>query len=122
MIIFVFFSLLKNRKRLPLADIDESMTKKRSNNNRLSLIKMAHATRTFWTQAEALEFIAERQKSDKMINTVNMNKNLLRMFKFCFVRMKFYIYSLLNLNQMDDDDIKSLILISSFMNISKLCF
>ncbi|CAF3940837.1 unnamed protein product [Rotaria sp. Silwood2] len=25
---------------------------------------MAHATRTFWTQAEALEFITERQKNN----------------------------------------------------------
>jgi hypothetical protein len=29
---------------------------------------MAHATRTFWTQAEALEFIVERQNN---VNSVN---------------------------------------------------
>ncbi|CAF2514445.1 unnamed protein product [Rotaria sp. Silwood2] len=29
---------------------------------------MAHATRTFWTQAEALEFITERQKNNNSVN------------------------------------------------------
>jgi hypothetical protein len=66
---------LINRKRLPLADIDDSMTRKRANHNRLSLMKMAHATRTFWTQAEALEYIAERQKNHKTINTVKIQNS-----------------------------------------------
>ncbi len=79
-----FFSLSKNRKRLPLADIAESMTRKRVNNNRLSLIKMAHATKTFWTQAEALEFIAERQRNEKNINSVNKLKK-----EFFFIRFSF---------------------------------
>ncbi|CAF0928535.1 unnamed protein product [Adineta ricciae] len=58
----------QSKKRRPLADIDDSITRKRSNQNRLSLIKMAHATRTFWTQAEALEYITERQKNKRSIN------------------------------------------------------
>ncbi|CAF3799974.1 unnamed protein product [Rotaria sordida] len=65
--IICFF--LFNRRRLPLANIDDSMTRKRPNHNRLSLIKMAQATRTFWTQAEALEFINERQKNEKKFYT-----------------------------------------------------
>jgi hypothetical protein len=40
------------------------MKKHQDNNHRLSLMKMAHATKTFWTQAEALEFITERQKTN----------------------------------------------------------
>ena len=74
---------MKNRKRRPLADIDDSMTRKRSNHNRLTLTKMAHATRTFWTQAEALEFIAERQKNEKTIDLVNtLNKRFFIRFYF----------------------------------------
>lgn len=57
-----------NRKRQPLANIDETITKRRPNSNKLTLLKLAHATRTFWTQAEALEYINERQK----IDTVNI--------------------------------------------------
>ncbi len=68
---------MKYRKRQPLADIDDRMTKRRSDHNRLPLFKMAHATRTFWTQAEALEFIAERQKNEKNINSVSM-RNLFK--------------------------------------------
>jgi hypothetical protein len=79
-------------------------------------MKMAHATRTFWTQAEALEFIAERQKD---VNSVNRSKNdYLFVFLF-FISVKFCIYSLLNHNRMEHDDIKLLILIFLFMNISK---
>jgi hypothetical protein len=48
---------------------------------------MVHATRTFWSQAEALEFISKRQK--KLI-----------------VQKKFYIYSVLNHNQKVNVDIK----------------
>ncbi|CAF1066297.1 unnamed protein product [Rotaria sordida] len=59
----------QTKRRLPLANIDDSMTRKRHNHNRLSLIKMAQATRTFWTQAEALEFINERQKNEKKFYT-----------------------------------------------------
>jgi hypothetical protein len=65
------FVLLINRKRQPLATIDDEMTKRRPNNNQVTLLKMAHATRTFWTQAEAFEFIAERQRNEKNINSVN---------------------------------------------------
>jgi hypothetical protein len=50
-----------DRKRRALGNIDESWTAKRSESSRLSLMKMAHATQTFWTQAEALEFISKRQ-------------------------------------------------------------
>jgi hypothetical protein len=46
-------------------NVDDSWMKKRQENyQQLSLMKMAHATKTFWTQAEALEFITERQKND----------------------------------------------------------
>ncbi len=31
-------------------------------------MKMAQATRTFWSQAEALEFITEKQKNDNSVN------------------------------------------------------
>ncbi len=75
---------MKNRKRPPLADIDDSVARKRSNHNRLTLMKMAHATRTFWTQAEALEFIAERQRNEKNINSVNKLKK-----EFFFIRFSF---------------------------------
>jgi hypothetical protein len=67
---------VKYRKRQPLGNIDDSMTKRRPNQNRPTLLKMAHATRTFWTQGEALEFIAERQKKEKIINSVIMKKYL----------------------------------------------
>lgn len=63
---------MNNRKRQPLANINDKITTRHPNHNRLPLIKIAHATRTFWTQAEALEFIAERQKIEKKINLVNM--------------------------------------------------
>ena len=43
--------------------------KKRQDINRLSLMKMAHATRTFWTQAEALQFIADRQNNDNSVDS-----------------------------------------------------
>ncbi len=65
---------MKYRKRQPLANIDASMTKRRPDQNRPTLLKMAHATRTFWTQHEALAFIAERQRKEKNINSVIMNK------------------------------------------------
>jgi hypothetical protein len=117
-IIFYFLVLLNNRKRQPLATIDDKMTKRRPNHNRLSLLKMAHATRTFWTQAEALEFIAERQKNEKYIDSVNM-RNILKNTILYFIRVKFYIYSLSNHNQLENDDIKLPILICLFMNISK---
>ena len=55
------------RKRRPLGDVDDSWAKKRPDKHRLSLTKMAHATRTFWTQAEALEFIAQRQKNNHSV-------------------------------------------------------
>jgi hypothetical protein len=38
-------------------------------------MKMAHATRTFWSQAEALEFISERQKT-------NSTEEILYLFSF----------------------------------------
>ncbi len=79
---FCFF--LENRKRQPLANIDDSMTKKCRNNNRPTLLKMAHATRTFWTQAEALEFIAERQKKEKIMDTVNMRDIFENFYWICF--------------------------------------
>jgi hypothetical protein len=81
-IIFYFLILFNNRKRQPLANIDDKMTKRRPNHNRLSLLKMAHTTRTFWTQAEALEFIAERQKNEKYIDSVNMRNILKKLFFF----------------------------------------
>jgi hypothetical protein len=59
------FFFVENRKRQPLVNLDDSWMKKRQeNHHQLSLMKMAHATKTFWTQAEALEFITERQKID----------------------------------------------------------
>lgn len=67
MMIFVFFD---RRKRQPLANIDQRSTKKCPDPNRLSLFKMAHATRTFWTQNDALEFIAERQKKSDSLFAV----------------------------------------------------
>ena len=60
-----------------LAHIDHSKTRKRPDHNRLTLTKMAQATRTFWTQAEALEFIAERQKNEHNINSGNIYDILL---------------------------------------------
>ncbi len=67
---------MKYRKRQPLANIDASMTKRRPDQNRPTLLKMAHATRTFWTQNEALAFIAERQRKEKNINSVIMKKKI----------------------------------------------
>lgn len=62
----VSFFLYINRKRQVLANVNECLVKKtRETNHQLSLMKMACATRTFWSQAEALEFITERQKDDK---------------------------------------------------------
>lgn len=53
------------RKRAPLNVIDQNERRKSFKDNRVSLIKLAHATRTFWTQAEALEYIDQRQKNSK---------------------------------------------------------
>lgn len=39
--------------------------------NRLPLIKMARTTRTFWTQNEAMEYMAARQNEEKLQNLVN---------------------------------------------------
>ncbi len=65
-----------NRKRQPLINVDDSLMKKhRENTHQLSLMKMAHATRTFWTQAEALEFITERQK-------IENSQEILYLFSF----------------------------------------
>ncbi len=67
---------MENRKRQPLVHVEDSLLKKhRQNNHRLSLMKMAHATRTFWSQAEALEFISERQKT-------NSTEEILYLFSF----------------------------------------
>jgi hypothetical protein len=61
------------RKRQAL---DENVLKNhRENNHRLSLMKMAQATRTFWSQTEALDFIADRQK-------MNNSDEILYLFSF----------------------------------------
>ncbi|CAF5188562.1 unnamed protein product, partial [Rotaria magnacalcarata] len=63
-------------KRHPLVNVDDSLTKKRlENNHQLSLMKMAYTTRTFWSQAEALEFMMERQKN-------NNSDEILYLFSF----------------------------------------
>ena len=50
----------ESRKRHAL---DEKLLKNhQENTHRVSLMKMANATRTFWTQKDALEFINARQK------------------------------------------------------------
>jgi hypothetical protein len=101
------------------------MTKRRPDPNRPTLLKMAHATRTFWTQNEALQFIIDRQKKEKAINSVIMksisSEKLIRSFLF-FIREKSYICSVLNHNRVEHDDIRLLISIFSFMNISKFHF
>jgi hypothetical protein len=51
------------------------MNKHQDNNHRLSLMKMAQATRTFWSQSEALDFIANRQK-------MNNSDEILYLFSF----------------------------------------
>lgn len=67
MMLFFFFN---RRKRQPLENIDQRLTKRIPDPNRPSLFKMAHATRTFWTQNDALEFIAERQNKSYSIFSV----------------------------------------------------
>ncbi len=67
---------MENRKRQALANVDDSLIKKhQENNHQLSLMKMAHATKTFWSQAEALEFISEKQKT-------NNSEEILYLFSF----------------------------------------
>ena len=58
------------------------MTRKRPNFTRVTLMKMAHATRTFWTQAEALEFITERQKNENNVNIENIGNIFIYVFLF----------------------------------------
>ncbi|CAM4775561.1 unnamed protein product [Rotaria magnacalcarata] len=66
----------QTRKRHPLVNVDDSLTKKRlENSHQLSLMKMAYTTRTFWSQAEALEFMMERQKN-------NNSDEILYLFSF----------------------------------------
>ena len=50
-------------------------------------MKMAHATRTFWTQAEALDFIAEKQKNN---NSVIHSRS----FFFLLFNVKFRLFLL----------------------------
>ena len=71
----LFFLLFRRRrKRRSLeSQVEESnnLTKKVKEKNVVSLVKMAQATRTFWTQAEALEFLTERQKINNSVNRRN---------------------------------------------------
>jgi len=52
------------KKRFALNSIDGNRTTKTFKANRISLMKMAQTTRTFPTQAEALQFIVQRQKNE----------------------------------------------------------
>ena len=55
--------------------VDEGVAaKKRPDKNRIPLIKMAQATRTFWSQDEALKFMTRRQKQEKIMPTVIQNR------------------------------------------------
>lgn len=72
MIMFFVF-LLECRKRRAL---DERLIgNHQENTHRMSLMKMAHATRTFGIQSDALEFIEKRQK-------INNSEEILYLFSF----------------------------------------
>ena len=69
----ILFVFLEYRKRRAL---DERLIRNhQENTHRMSLMKMAHATRTFGIQSDALAFIEKRQK-------LNNSEEILYLFSF----------------------------------------